>query len=60
MIVQEYLDSGRRVRHYSNINMHILQNETGFIYEDAVDVVPCAYTYSETDKPIVPIIPDKI
>lgn len=55
MIVQEYLDEMTRVRHYSDRNMHILQNETGIMYEDAVDVLPCRYTYSETDIPIEPI-----
>ena len=57
MIVQEYLDNMTRVRHYSDQNMHILQNETGIMYEDAVDVLPCRYTYSETDVPIEPIDP---
>lgn len=41
-----------RIRHYSDQNMHILQVETGILYEDAVDVLPCRYTYEETDIPI--------
>ena len=32
--------------------MMLLQNETGEIYSDPVDVVPCMYTYTETDMPI--------
>lgn len=41
-----------RIRHYSDRNMHIRQVETGILYEDAVDVLPCRYTYEETDIPI--------
>ena len=33
--------------------MKLLQVETGFIYNDAVDIVPCPYTYEETDEPII-------
>ena len=43
---------GERIRHYSDIGMHILQHPTEKLYEDAVDYVPCAYTYTETDIPI--------
>ena len=43
---------GERIRHYSDIGMHILQHPTEILYEDAVDYVPCAYTYTETDIPI--------
>lgn len=28
----------------------IKQNETGIEYENAVDILPCRYTYSITDK----------
>lgn len=51
MIIEEYL-SATRVRHYSDIGMMIRQVETGILYEDAVDRVPCRYTYEETDVPI--------
>ena len=43
---------GDRIRHYSDEGYLILQKETGTLYEDAVDVVPCPYTYEETDEPI--------
>ena len=52
MIIKEYIEDGKRIRHYSDNGMRILQNETGVIYDDAVDVVPCKYTYSETEEPI--------
>ena len=38
-----------RVRHYSDSGMMLRQIETGALYEDAVDVTPCPYTYEETD-----------
>lgn len=41
-----------RVRHYSDNGMMLRQIETGTLYEDAVDVTPCPYTYEETDIPI--------
>lgn len=56
MIVEEIM--GDRVVHYSDQGMKIRQIETGFIYEDAVDVLPCKYTYEETDEPIETIEDD--
>lgn len=41
-----------RIRHYSDMGMMIKQVETGILYEDAVDYLPCIYTYEETDIPI--------
>ena len=43
---------GERILHYSDRNMKIRQIETGKLYEDAIDVMPCQYTYEETDIPI--------
>lgn len=43
---------GERILHYSDRNMKIRQVETGKLYEDAIDVMPCKYTYDETDIPI--------
>lgn len=40
------------VRHYSDTGMMIKQVETGNLYNEAVDVVPCRYTYEETDTPV--------
>ena len=50
MIQVEYLRNGELVRHYSDTGMMLLQVETGIEYEEAVDVVPCRYTYEETNK----------
>lgn len=52
MLIEELVDEGTRVRHYSDEGMYIEQVETGIRYEDAVDVIPCKYTYIETDEPI--------
>lgn len=52
MIIIETLVSENRERRYSDEGFKIRQIETGNIYEDAVDVIPCPYTYEETDEPI--------
>lgn len=52
MIREELVENGQRVRHYSDADLHIRQIETDTLYEDAVDVLPCRYTYEETDIPI--------
>lgn len=51
MIIEQIFDENH-VRHYSDNNMKIRQIETNIIYDDAVDVTPCRYTYEETDEPI--------
>jgi hypothetical protein len=51
MIISEQLENNR-IRHYSDSGFRILQNETGIVYDDAVDVMPCRYTYSETEERI--------
>lgn len=40
------------IRHYSDARLRIEQVETGKVYDDAVDAIPCAYTYRETNEPI--------
>lgn len=49
MIIVELVDNGTRERRYSDKNVKLLQVETGILYEDAVDVIPCRYTYEESD-----------
>lgn len=51
MIEIEYLNDRTLVKHYSDISMMLIQNETGILYSDPVDLVPCRYTYTETDIP---------
>lgn len=51
MIIQEpYSDT--LVRTYSDQRDYIRQNETGAVYEEAIDIAPCRYTYSETEEKI--------
>jgi len=52
MIKTEYLSNSELIRHWSDLNLKIRQIETGIVYDDAIDVVPCRYTYEETDEPI--------
>lgn len=49
MIKTEYLNDGTLIKHYSDAGFMLLQNETGAIYSDPIDAVPCQYTYTETD-----------
>jgi hypothetical protein len=52
MIIVELVDNDTRERRYSDQKMKIRQIETQVLYDDAVDVIPCKYTYEETDIPI--------
>lgn len=52
MIQTELLNDATLIKHYSDKGMMLLQNETGILYIEAIDVVPCSYTYTETDQPI--------
>lgn len=51
-MVQTEIKDGR-MHHYSDLNYKIRQIETANIFEDAMDVIPCPYTYEETDEIIV-------
>lgn len=50
MIRTEIIDN--RVHTYSDAGMKILQEQTGIVYDDAIDVPSNGYTYVETDTPI--------
>ena len=51
MIVEEKLNE-RLVRHYSDKGVKLKQVETGLLYDEAIDLSPCGYTYVETDERI--------
>ena len=51
MIQTEYLQDGRLIRHFSDEGMMLRQVETDIVYVEAIDLVPCRYTYEETDVP---------
>lgn len=52
MIIEELLNDGSLVKHYSDKGVMLLQKETGEKYSDPIDIVPCPYTYEETDEKI--------
>lgn len=52
MVVAEELQGGAVVRHYSDQGVMIRKVEDGTLWPDAVDIVPCQYTYEETDVPV--------
>lgn len=53
MVVKEHYqtrtDGVELVRTYSDTGHRILQVETGIVYDEAIDVSPCRYTYVETE-----------
>ena len=51
MIQIEYLNNDTFIKHYSDTGMMLLQLETGIMYSDPIDLMPCQYTYMETDIP---------
>lgn len=53
MLQTELLNNGTLIRHYSDSGKTLLQIETGIEYAEAIDVVPCRYTYEETENDIV-------
>lgn len=50
MILTEFLNDRTLIKHYSDKGVMLLQVETGMKYSDPVDLVPCRYTYEETDE----------
>lgn len=55
MIKEETFTIGNTnfIKHYSDSGFKIKQIETGILYDEANDVVPCRYTYEETNIPII-------
>ena len=55
MIKQEKVRIGERefLHTYSDKKFYILQVETNNIYDEAYDIIPCKYTYKETNEEIV-------
>jgi hypothetical protein len=41
--------SDKYIKHISDAGKKIRQIETGRLYEEAIDVIPCRFTYEETD-----------
>lgn len=40
---------------FSDNGMRIKQVETGIVYDEAYDIIPCKYNYEETNQHIEPI-----
>lgn len=40
------------IRHYSDQNLVLRQIETNELFDDAIDIMPCQFTYEETNIPI--------
>lgn len=51
MIIEEALNE-QLVRRYSDKGVRLKQVETGLVYDEAIDRIPCKYTYEETDERI--------
>ena len=52
MIIVERIEGRDLEKRYSSTGMMIRQVETDALYSEAVDIVPCPFTYEETDIPI--------
>ena len=56
MVIKEFYktrnDGVNLYRNYSNENFRILQEQTGEIYDEAIDVEDAPYTYIETNEKI--------
>lgn len=52
MVIREVIENGTRDYHKSDNNKYIIQVETGNKYVEAIDIMPCQYTYIESDEDI--------
>lgn len=52
IVVERVEGSQNLIKTYSNTGLMIQQEQTGAIYEEAIDVDSMGYTYIETDTPI--------
>ena len=43
---------GAFITHYSDSGKKIVQVETGVEYDSATDVIPCQYTYEESENDV--------
>jgi len=52
MIIVERIEGRELEKRYSSTGMMVKQIETDTLYSEAVDIIPCPFTYEETDIPI--------
>lgn len=54
MIIKEFymtrIDGVNLYRNYSDEGKRIIQNETGIVYDEAIDVENAPYTYTESEE----------
>lgn len=54
MVVKEFYmtrsDGVKLYRSYSDEGKRIIQNETGIVYDEAIDVETAPYTYTESEE----------
>ena len=53
VVKEEYMtraDGVKLFRTYSDENRKLIQNETGIVYSEAIDVEGAPYTYSESEE----------
>ena len=48
MIITEYLENNL-IKKFSDESKLLLQNESNKLFIEAIDILPCEYTYTETD-----------
>lgn len=62
VIKEEYMtraDGVKLFRHYSDENRKLIQNETGIVYSEAIDVEGAPYTYSESEE-FIEEVPEEV
>ena len=52
MIMIATKTDGAFITHYSDSGKKIVQVETGVEYDSATDVIPCQYTYEESENDV--------
>lgn len=50
IIIENDNNISNLIKHYSDKGLKIKQIETGYVYDIAIDVIPCRYTYEETSE----------
>lgn len=54
MIIKEFFmtrsDGVKLYRNYSDAGHRLIQNETGVVYDEAIDVENAPYTYTESEE----------
>lgn len=60
MVIYERITGTDLIRAYSNDGFKIRSDETGFIYEEAIDPDFCNRTYTETEELVETLEPEEV